>query len=60
MGMKHLKVANGFGRSVPGARREASDICLVDYSHCPNADVCWIFDFNGGCPTADSCVIDVQ
>ena len=60
MGMKHLKVANGFGRSVPGARREASDICLVDYSHCPNADVCWIFDFDNGCTTADSCIIDTQ
>ncbi len=60
MGMKHLKVANGFGRSVPGARREASDICLVDYSHCPNADVCWIFDFDNGCTTVDSCIIDTQ
>ena len=60
MGMKHLKVANGFGRSVPAARKEASDMCLIDYSQCPNADVCWIADFNGGCDTSDSCVIDVQ
>ena len=60
MGMKHLKVANGCGRSVPTASREASDICMIDYSQCPNADVCWILDFSGGCATSDSCVIDTH
>jgi len=58
--MKHLKIAGGQVRSVPVARREASDICLVDYSQCPNADVCWLFDFDGGCVTADSCIIDTN
>ena len=60
MGMRHLKVANGTGLVVPAAAREASEICLVDYSHCPNADVCWVLDFNGNCDTSDSCIIDTQ
>jgi hypothetical protein len=60
MGMKHLKVAGGLALSVPAARREASDICLVDYSQCPTADLCWMFDFDNGCVTADSCIIDTQ
>ena len=58
--MRHLRVANGSVRSVPTARRESSEICLVDYSHCPNADVCWLLDFNGGCDTSDNCIIDTQ
>ena len=53
-----MKVAGGLARSVPVARREASDICLVDYSHCPNADLCWLLDFDNGCVTADSCIVD--
>lgn len=58
--MKHLKAANGRPAAGPVARREASDICLVDYSHCPNADVCWLFDLDNGCDTADNCIIDLQ
>jgi hypothetical protein len=60
MGMRHLKVANGIRPGVPAAEREASEICLVDYAHCPNADLCWIADLDGGCVTADSCIIDTQ
>lgn len=58
--MKHFRVANGFGPVSPGSRREASEICLVDYSHCPNADLCWLFDLDNGCVTADSCIVDLQ
>lgn len=60
MGVKHLKVAGVLTRSVPAARREASDICLVDYSQCPNADLCWLLDFDNGCVTADSCIVDTS
>ncbi len=58
--MRHLRVANGAVRSVPVAKREASEICLVDYAHCPNADLCWLFDLDDGCVTADSCIIDTM
>jgi hypothetical protein len=60
MGMRHLRAANGVHQPVPAAEREASEICLVDYSHCPNADLCWIADFDNGCVTADSCIVDTQ
>lgn len=56
--MKHLRIANTPVGSVPTARREASEICFVDYSHCPNADLCWLADFDSGCVTADSCIVD--
>ncbi|MBN2565381.1 MAG: hypothetical protein JXB46_06690 [Candidatus Eisenbacteria bacterium] len=58
--MKHLRVVNGTCLVVPAQRKEASEMCLVDYSHCPVRDLCWIADFEGGCPSADSCVVDVS
>ena len=58
--MKHLRVANGSALAVPVARRSVSDICLVDYSHCPVGDTCWLMDFDTGCDTSDSCIIDLQ
>jgi hypothetical protein len=58
--MKHLKVAGCARLVVPAAEREASDLCLVDYSHCPNADLCWIADFDGGCNSVDNCIFDTM
>jgi hypothetical protein len=56
--VNHLRVVNGGSLVVPSEGKEASDICLVDYSHCPTRDLCWVVDIDNGCVSADSCVVD--
>lgn len=56
--MKHIRTVNR--PSSPVARKETSDMCLVDYSHCSTSDVCWLFDLDAGCDTRDNCIIDLQ
>jgi hypothetical protein len=58
--LRHLRVANGPAGGVPVARRAVSDVCLVDYSHCPVGDTCWLMDFDNGCDSSDTCIIDLQ
>jgi hypothetical protein len=58
--MKHLRLVNTARVVLPVAGKEASDICLVDYSHCPVRDLCWVIDAEGGCVTADGCIFDLS
>ena len=57
--MRHLRLAGGANVvGSPVHRGESSDICLIDYAHCPHGDTCWIVDFSSGCESSDSCFID--
>lgn len=58
--MKHLRLANGSATGLAGARRDSSvsEICLVDYSHCPQSDLCWLIDAGCGCQERDNCIVD--
>lgn len=58
--VKHLRAANGSALAVPVVGKAVSDVCLVDYSHCPVGDTCWLIDFDTGCDSSDSCIIDLQ
>jgi hypothetical protein len=58
--MRHLRVVNGTTLTVPLENKETSDICLVDYSHCPARDLCWVVDADNGCVTSDGCIFDLS
>lgn len=57
--MRHVKLANGSAVGFPAAERQSdSEICFVDYSHCPESDLCWLMDLGAGCSSKDNCIID--
>ena len=58
--MKHLRMANGSRLHVPTAKKESSDMCLLDYSHCEQSDICWILDTDTGCSSSDNCIVDIS
>jgi hypothetical protein len=58
--VKHLTAVNGTTLLIPAARKESSEICFVDYSHCPEHDLCWLIDVNGSCTSTDNCIIDTN
>jgi len=60
--LKTVRMINGVGRLVPVARKDTqeSEICLIDYAHCPQHDLCWIADFGSGCDSKDNCFVDTN
>ncbi len=60
--MKALRLMNGSARVTPVQRKDTreSEICLIDYAHCPSHDICWLVDIGSGCDSQDSCFIDTN
>jgi len=38
----------------------ASELCLIDYTHCESRDTCWVLDLGSSCEGHDGCIIDTQ
>lgn len=60
--VKAMRLVNGAPGFVPFEGKDTTDseICLIDYAHCPTRDLCWIIDFGSGCDTQDNCIIDTN
>jgi hypothetical protein len=59
--MRHLTLANRWQPiRRPAGKSPDSDMCLVDYAHCPTSDVCWLIDVGSGCDAHDGCIIDTN
>jgi hypothetical protein len=61
MNVMHLRLANGrsgIGRAA--AKSSETEYCLIDYTHCPVQDTCWLLDLGSGCATYDGCIIDTN
>ncbi len=59
MTVRHLRLAGGAVRPIArNADDPASEICLIDYSHCSERDTCWVLDLGANCEGHDGCLID--
>jgi hypothetical protein len=57
--MRHLRLANR-GSPEVASQEPNAEFCLVDYSSCPQSDVCWLMDMDNNCPSSDGCLIDIS
>jgi len=57
--VRHLRLAN-LGSTDVASQEQHSEYCFLDYSSCPQSDVCWLADMDNDCPSSDGCIIDIS
>jgi hypothetical protein len=61
MDVRHLRLASsGFGVGRAAAKSPETEYCLIDYTHCPVQDTCWLLDLGSGCESRDMCIVDTS